>query len=238
MATLHRPRRRTAVWTSLIVVLLLSACGAPATSPAAPGSSTAPSAQPSSQPSPSAAPSTAPSAAPASPAAEQPTQEPPASTEPSLPATPQSGSQPDSGAPAANQPDSHTPNAGAFYLFPENLPTGFEVRPAGALADTNVFSVDIARVGQANPVATITGGKSSKAAEPPTNAGQQAEVMIRTSKGMAYQNGAGYSVYWQEQGVPYAIIGELSLDEATVIADALQSTDLVGWQTKLAEVAR
>jgi hypothetical protein len=101
-----------------------------------------------------------------------------------------------------------------------------------------VFSIDIARVGQANPVATITGGKSSRAGEPPANAGQQAEIMVRTSKGMAYQNGAGYSIYWQEQGVPYAIIGELSLDEAVAIADRLQSTDLVGWQTKLAEAAR
>lgn len=359
MATLYRPHYRTTIWLSLIAVLLLSACGAPAAVPTTPGASSAPSAQPSSQPSPS------PSPASASPSTAQPDPQP--STEPSTPAAPQTGSlvylwpanlptgleirperssadangfsldiggaggqapaasivggksspagepptnvgqmaevrvrntigtaydhssgysifweeqgipyavigdltldqgravieslqsldlaawqknlasapaggnPPAAEQPGSTEPDTHEPTEGAFYLFPAVLPEGLEVRPVGALAEPNNFSVNLGRAGQETPVAAIVGGKSSPAGEPPTNAGQMAEVTVRTSKGTAYDHGSGYSIFWEEQGVPYAIIGDLTLDEARTVAEGLQSMDLEGWQMQLAEVGR
>lgn len=361
MATLHRPRRRMAMWMSLIAVLLLSACGAPAPIPAAPGASSSPSAQPSSQPSPSA------STAPASPTPEQPNPQPSTVAEPSTPADPQTGSltylwpvklpngfeirparssadadgfsldiggtggqppaasivggksspagEPPTNAgqmaeirirntmgtaydhstgysifweeqgvpyaiigdltieqgravaeslqpvdlatwlsnlasapaggnppvveqPGSTEPDTHEPTEGAFFLFPDVLPAGLEVRPVGASADASGFSLNLGRAGQQDPVAIIVGGKSSPASERPTDAGQMAEITVRTSKATAYDRGSGYSIFWKEQGIPYAIIGELTLDEARAVAEGLQSTDLEGWQMKLAEVGR
>ncbi|HEY0733812.1 MAG TPA: hypothetical protein VGD69_02805, partial [Herpetosiphonaceae bacterium] len=138
MATLHRPRHLT-IWMSLIAVLLLSACGAPAPIPAAPGAGSSPSAQPSSQPSPSPASSTAP----ASPTTEQPSPQPSTAAEPSTPAAPQTGS--------------------LVYLWPVQLPNGFELRPARSSADANGFSLDIGGIGGQPPAASIVGGKSSPA---------------------------------------------------------------------------
>ena len=213
MATLHRLRQHATVWMSLIVVVLLSACGAPAT-PTTPAASSSPAAQPSSQPSPSPSASPAPSAAPASPATELPTPQPSAATEPSTPAAPETGS--------------------LSYFWPANLPSGFEIRPARSSADASGFSLDIGGAGGQPPAASIVGGKSSPAGEPPTNAGQMAEIRIRNTTGTAYDHSSGYSIFWEEQGVPYAIIGDLSIEQGRAIADALQPLDLAAWQKNLA----
>jgi hypothetical protein len=109
-----------------------------------------------------------------------------------------------------------------------------EIRPAQSSADTNGFSLNIGGTGGQQPHGSIVGGKTSPAGEPPTNAGQRAEVIVHGIKGMAYQNDSGYSIYWEEHGTPYAVIGGLSLDQATAVADALQPVDLGAWQTKLA----
>lgn len=212
MATLHRPRRRMALWISLIAVLLLSACGTPAPIPAAPGADSSPSAQPSSQPSPSASPAS--SSAPASPTSEQPSPQSSTAAEPSTPAAPQTGS--------------------LTYLWPVKLPNGFEIRPARSSADASGFSLDIGGTGGQPPAASIVGGKSSPAGEPPTNAGQMAEIRIRNTMGTAYDHSTGYSIFWEEQEVPYAIIGDLSIEQGRAIAESLQPVDLATWQSNLA----
>ncbi|HEY0739043.1 MAG TPA: DUF4367 domain-containing protein, partial [Herpetosiphonaceae bacterium] len=155
-----------------------------------------------------------------------------------LASAPAGGNPPASEQPGSTEPDMHEPTEGAFYLFPDVLPDGLEVRPVGASADASGFSLNLGRVGQQEPVAMIVGGKSSPASERPTDAGQMAEIMVRTTKATAYDRGSGYSIFWEEQGIPYAVIGELTLDEARAVAEGLQSTNLEGWQMKLAEVGR
>ncbi|HEX6289196.1 MAG TPA: DUF4367 domain-containing protein [Herpetosiphonaceae bacterium] len=164
-------------------------------------------------PSPSPAPSASPSPAAETPTAPQTSQEPTAATEPP------------------------TPQSAAFaYLWPTKLPAGFEIRPAGSSIDSNMFTLELHNTADKSS-ALLVGGKASPAAEPPTDAGQRAEVTVRGVKGMAYQRGAGYSLYWEEQGTPYAIIGGLSLDQNKAITEALQSVDFSTWESNLAEVS-
>lgn len=202
---MHRPNRRTfAVWISLLVVCVLSGCGAP--EPITSGGTNT-------RPAPSTSPAAAASPAPST-AATQPSPQPSTATQPNAPVPPQ--------------------NTALTYLWPATVPVGLEIRAAQSSADANGFALNIGGSGGQQPHGAIVGGKASPAGEPPASAGQRAEVTVHGVKGMAYENESGYSVYWEEQGTPYAIIGNLPLDQATAVAEALQPVDLATWQSKLA----
>jgi hypothetical protein len=122
-----------------------------------------------------------------------------------------------------------TTQAELLYLWPSRLPEGFAALPSQSTSDSASFSVEVADINTGQFSFTIVGGPNSQATQPPVSR-NQAEVIVRGQPGFAYTTGAGYSIFWQENGQPYAIIGGLGLDAALEIAEGLELLDLDDWQ--------
>ncbi len=54
-------------------------------------------------------------------------------------------------------------------------------------------------------------------------------VSVRGRTGLALTTGAGYSVFWVEDGQPYAIVSTLGLQDVLQVAAGLKGLDLVTW---------
>jgi hypothetical protein len=77
--------------------------------------------------------------------------------------------------------------------------------------------------------ATVSGGTGSEA--PPR--GDVLIVTVRGQRGLAFTTGAGYTLFWTENGQPYAIRGNLPLPEAMRLAEGLTPLGLATWRARL-----
>jgi hypothetical protein len=102
-----------------------------------------------------------------------------------------------------------------------------------SIASTDIFVINASASGT-QWSATITGGPTSRAIQAPPAASQL--IQVRGLQAAAFSTGAGYSLFWNEEGQSYAILSTLSLDDALTLADGLQPLDQETWQMKLQEV--
>jgi hypothetical protein len=125
-----------------------------------------------------------------------------------------------------------TPSTGALlYMWPRQIPGGLVVQKERSSAGERMFVLELVDPtgGQFN--ATITGGPDSIAARPPTRG--TTSVAVRGRQGLAFTTGAGYSVFWSENGQPYAITGGLGRDAVLSMAESLEPLDIAAWLKRL-----
>ena len=125
-----------------------------------------------------------------------------------------------------------TPAQALKYFWPVNPPRGLVVQPDQSSAGESTFSLKLAQPGGQFD-ATITGGT---AVQTPTRAGGQA-VSVRGRPGTAFTTGAGFSVFWTEDGQRYAILGGLGLQDVLALAHSMEVLDLAGFQRRLRDVS-
>ena len=128
---------------------------------------------------------------------------------------------------------SGTPSRPLKYFWPTRLPPGLVIRPDRSFADETAFVVDLAEPAGGQFWATITGGPGSGAVNRPPAPGSQA-VTVRGRPAIAFSTGAGFSVWWTEDGQPYAISSGLGLGSVLALAEGLEALDLVTMQRRLA----
>ncbi len=120
------------------------------------------------------------------------------------------------------------------YYWPQTLPLDLEIQADRSSADESSFVLEIAQPGGGQFFATITGGPGSRATQPPPAIGSN-PATIRGVEGVQFSTGAGVSLFWQEAGHSYAVLGSLGLDDALALAESLEPLDLATWQSRLAE---
>ena len=128
-----------------------------------------------------------------------------------------------------NEVRENLPGRGLKYFWPTMLPAGFAIQGDQSSANEGMFVLKVAQGGGGPLDATIRGGVGS---EDPKRAGGQT-VTVRGRQGAAYTTGAGYSVFWEEDGHAYAITGGLGLTDVLNTAEALEAFDLATFQRRL-----
>ncbi len=128
---------------------------------------------------------------------------------------------------------SGTPRRPLTYFWPTVLPPGLVIRADRSFADETAFVVDLAEPAGGQFWATITGGPGSGAVNRPP-AARSRPVTVRGRPGFAFSTGAGVSVWWTEDGQPYAINSGLGLEPVLALAESLAALDLPTWRQRLA----
>lgn len=77
--------------------------------------------------------------------------------------------------------------------------------------------------------ATIRGG-AEHVRKPPSGA---EPIPLRGHDGSMFTTGAGYTLFWDEAGCPYQVGGGLTLEDALLLAEALEPVTLDTWQQRL-----
>lgn len=130
----------------------------------------------------------------------------------------------------SSAPASAAASAELRYYWPTTLPQAMRLVPVESSASDTMFVVNFAAPNtQWN--ATLTGGSTSRAAQLPT--GRTQDVTVRGQQGIAFSTGAGYSLFWQEDGQPYAVLSSLSREDALAFANGLQAVDRQAWLAQL-----
>jgi beta-lactamase class A len=122
-----------------------------------------------------------------------------------------------------------TPNPELGYVWPSRVPDGLVVQQETSAADERSFTLEL--IDPADPQRTLTlrGGEGVTA--PPAVGSKP--ITVRGQDGLAFTTGAGYLIYWQEQGQPYAIAGFFSADELTEIANTSALLHRQRWTDQL-----
>ena len=113
------------------------------------------------------------------------------------------------------------------YFWPEVVPLGMVIQPDDSSATESTFTLNMAASRQF--YATVSGGAGSEAPQ----RGDVLIVTVRGQRGIAFTTGAGYTLFWTENGQPYAIRGNLPLLEAMRLAEGLTPLDLATWRARL-----
>ncbi|HEX2172940.1 MAG TPA: hypothetical protein VHL09_10905 [Dehalococcoidia bacterium] len=119
------------------------------------------------------------------------------------------------------------------YLWPSRIPGRLAVQQQGSSADDTAFVLELAEPGGGQFRATIIGGQTPRAIDQAGGVGGQ-PVTVRSQPGQAYSTGAGYALYWVEDGQPLAIVSGLGLQDVVTLAEGLEEVDLPEWQQRLA----
>lgn len=138
------------------------------------------------------------------------------------------------------------PTGPLVYFWPTVLPVTnppLHIVPQGlhvtAQADTSGFVLPVESGAQWQ--ALIAGGDEVKdfPDDEPLNDGSSPKqagvdvITVRGQPGFAFTTGAGYKVWWKENGQPYSIGGGLGLDDVLALAEALEPVNLQTWQQRL-----
>jgi hypothetical protein len=121
------------------------------------------------------------------------------------------------------------------YFWPNQIPSGYVVVKDQSFANDTSYTLQLAKYSSHGGLLTIKGGAGSEA--PRNRAGAEA-ITVRGQQGVAYRDGGGYSIYWVEDGRPYAIIGPLWLDNTLALANALDTLSLNSWKQRLNEASQ
>jgi len=116
------------------------------------------------------------------------------------------------------------------YFWPNQMPNGFVAVKNQSFANDSSFSLSLANYGTHGGFITVKGGAGSEA--PVAQVGAES-VTVRGQPGTAYRNGGGYSVYWIEEGRPYAVISTMWIDNTLALTNALDSIPLDAWKQRL-----
>ncbi len=130
--------------------------------------------------------------------------------------------------------ETEQPSTALHYFWPQTLPLDLAIQPDQSSASDAGFILTVAQPGGGQFFATITGGPESQAVQLPPEIGSQA-ITVRGQEGVQFSTGAGVSLFWQEDGHSYAILGSLGLEDALTLAESLEPLDLATWQARLAE---
>jgi hypothetical protein len=120
------------------------------------------------------------------------------------------------------------------YFWPAQIPSGMVVQPAVSSASEVSFTLQLADPTGGQAFAVIQGG--AEAIAPPQQGSQP--ITIRGQPSVAFTTGAGYTIYWQEAGQPYAIVSGLGLEQARALAEGLEALDLATWRERLRQSGR
>jgi hypothetical protein len=115
------------------------------------------------------------------------------------------------------------------YLWPTFTPQNMRVQRAESGASATAYKLELAKP-RSQFYATVTGGVGSEA---PQRAGGKQLTIRGGWRAVAYTTGAGYSVFWTENGHPYAIRGGLSLEDTVQLAEGLEPLDWQTWNQRL-----
>lgn len=130
------------------------------------------------------------------------------------------------------EPPEDGPAQSLKYFWPTKMPHGLVAQPDQSSANDTAFALQLAEPDGGQFRATIVGGRDSRASDRAYGVGGKS-VTVRGQQAMAYTTGAGYSVYWTEDGQPYAIISGLGLTEALALAEGLEPLDLSAWRQQV-----
>ncbi len=130
--------------------------------------------------------------------------------------------------------ETEQPSTALHYFWPQALPLDLAIQPDQSSASDAGFILTVAQPGGGQFFATITGGPESQAVQLPPALGSQ-PITVRGQEGVQFSTGAGVSLFWQEDGHSYAILGSLGLEDALTLAESLEPLDLAAWQARLAE---
>ena len=133
--------------------------------------------------------------------------------------------------PGTFPPKPDAPQGTLKYMWPTRIPQGLAIVKSKSSANEVSFMLQLEQPGGGQFYATITGGAGTPAKPPRGTA-----VTVRGQQGTLFTTGAGYSVYWDEGGVPYAIVGGLARNDALALAESLEPINLTIWQVRLAGV--
>ena len=115
------------------------------------------------------------------------------------------------------------------YFWPTTLPRGLAVQSEQSSATESTFTLRLAQPGGQSD-ATISGGAGSEPS--PLRAGGQG-VTVRGWQGVAFSSGAGYSLFWTEDGQPFAIVSGLGLEDVLTLAEGLEALDLATFRQRI-----
>jgi hypothetical protein len=130
--------------------------------------------------------------------------------------------------------ETEQPSTTLNYFWPQTLPLDLAIQPDQSSASDAGFILTVAQPGGGQFFAAITGGPESQAVQLPPALGSQ-PITVRGQEGVQFSTGAGVSLFWQEDGHSYAILGSLGLEDALTLAESLEPMDLAAWQARLAE---
>lgn len=130
-----------------------------------------------------------------------------------------------------------TPIAAApVYLWPVELPAGLIIKPEGTSADEQGQMLELINTENVQFSAIIRSGTH---VFDMTSVGElpgARPVMIRGQAGFAFTTGAGYSLFWEEDGYPFQVGGGLGLEDALTLAEGLEPVALATWHQRLAQL--
>lgn len=127
-----------------------------------------------------------------------------------------------------NEVQNHPTARRLKYFWPTVTPQQMVVQRAESGATETAYNLQLTQP-DGQFFATVTGGVGSEA---PQRAGGTS-VIVRGVRGVAYTTGAGYSLFWTENGRPYAIRGGLPLPDAMRLAEGLEALDRQTWNERL-----
>jgi heat shock protein HslJ len=121
------------------------------------------------------------------------------------------------------------------YLWPAALPEPLAIVSGESYADPTGFVLTLTDATGGQLYAQIGGGAHAQFTGDPRPGAQP--VTIRGQAGYEFTTGAGWSLYWVEDGTPYSIISGIPREMAFAVADGLEPVDLTTWQQRLTTVS-
>lgn len=128
-----------------------------------------------------------------------------------------------------NEVQNHPTARRLKYFWPTATPQNMVVQRAESGATETAYQLQLVQPG-GQFYAMVMGGVGSEA---PQRAGGT-PVTVRGLRGVAYTTGAGYSLFWTENGRPYGVRGGLPLPDAMRLAEGLEALDRQAWNERVA----
>lgn len=117
------------------------------------------------------------------------------------------------------------------YFWPAEIPQGLQIDISQSFAGDTGYQLVFETQPRSQTSLAIRAGDQA-----PQPRGRTEAVTIRGLPGAAFTTGAGYSIVWQEDEVPYVVAGG-GLEATLAFAEVLEAVSGAVWQQRLADAA-